>query len=353
MKTKPLLLAAIFASAIGASIQSSAKDTTAAPLPIEGKFPPLAGATTWLNSPPLTPAGLRGKVVLVDFWTYTCINWRRTLPYVRAWAEKYKNQGLVVIGAHTPEFGFEKNLDNVRQAMREMNIDYPVALDSDYAIWRAFDNEYWPALYFIDAHGQIRHHQFGEGDYARSEMIIQQLLAEAGTGGTDKDLVAVDATGFEAAADIANLHSPETYLGTAQGVNFASPGGALSNRHHVYAAPPHLALNHWALAGDWTVGRPAGTLNAANGRIVYRFHARDLNLVLGPLTRGSSVRFRVLIDGQPAGTAHGVDVDEQGNGTVSEQRMYQLIRQPAPIVDRQFEIEFLDPGVEVFVFTFG
>ncbi|MGD0110173.1 MAG: hypothetical protein ABSC06_40095 [Rhodopila sp.] len=197
-----------------------------------------------------------------------------------------------------------------------MNIDYPVALDSDYAIWRAFDNEYWPALYFIDAHGQIRHHQFGEGDYARSEMIIQQLLAEAGAGGTDQDLVAVDATGFEAAADIANLRSPETYLGTAQGVNFASPGGALSDQHHVYAAPPHLALNYWALAGDW-------------------------------------VRFRVLIDGQPAGTAHGVDVDEQGNGTVSEQRMYQLIRQPAPIVDRQFEIEFLDPGVEVFVFTFG
>jgi thiol-disulfide isomerase/thioredoxin len=353
MKTKPLFLAAIFASAIGSSIQPSAKNTTAAALPIEGKFPPLAGATAWLNAPPLTPAGLRGKVVLVEFWTYTCINWRRTLPYVRAWAEKYKNQGLVVIGAHTPEFGFEENPDNVRQAMREMNIVYPVALDSDYAIWRAFDNEYWPALYFIDAHGQIRHHQFGEGDYARSEMIIQQLLAEAGTGGTDNDLVSVDATGAEAAADIANLRSPETYLGIAQGVNFASPGGALLNRHHVYAAPPQLALNHWGLAGDWTVGRLAATLNAADGRIIYRFHARDLNLVLGPVTRGSSIRFRVLIDGQPAGVAHGADVDQQGNGTVNEPRMYQLIRQPTPIVDRQFEIEFLDPGIEVFVFTFG
>jgi len=264
-----------------------------------------------------------------------------------------KTQGLVVIGAHTPEFGFEKNLDNIRQAMLEMKIDYPVAVDSDYAIWHAFDNEYWPALYFIDARGQIRHYQFGEGDYARSERVIQQLLAEAGSGGTGQDLVAVDPTGFEAAADFANLGSPETYFGTVQAVNFASPGGAVSDQRHTYAAPPRLALNHWALAGDWTVARPAATLNGADGRIVYRFHARDVNLVMGPVARGSTVRFRVLLDGQPAAAAHGVDVDEQGNGTVSQQRMYQLIRQPAPIVDRQFEIEFLDPGVEVFVFTFG
>jgi thiol-disulfide isomerase/thioredoxin len=321
-------------------------------LPVEGKMPSLSGATEWLNSQPLTAAGLHGKVVLIDFWTYTCINWRRTLPYVRAWAEKYK-EGLVVIGAHTPEFSFEKNVDNVRWAVKDMKIDYPVAIDNDYAIWRAFNNEYWPALYFVDAQGHIRHHQFGEGEYEQSEMIIQQLLAEAGIGNIGHGLVSVDGRGAEAAADWGSLKSPENYVGYERTENFASPGGAVWNKRHVYAAPARLELNHWALSGDWTVGKEAIALNQANGRIEYRFHARDLHLVMGPATRGTPVRFRVLMDGQPSGAAHGVDVDDQGNGTVTEQRMYQLIRQPQPIADRQFEIAFLDSGVEAFAFTFG
>ena len=361
MKANQLLLAAILAGAIGAPIETLAEDknvvqqTTpaAVQLPIEGELPSLGGATGWLNSPPLTAAGLRGKVVLIDFWTYSCINWRRTLPYVRAWAEKYKDQGLVVIGVHSPEFEFEKNVDNVRRAAKDMRIDYPIAIDSDHAIWRAFKNEYWPALYFVDAQGHIRHHHFGEGEYEQSEMIIQQLLAEAGNGGIGHDLVSVDARGAEAAADWGNLKSPENYVGYERTENFASPGGAVLDKRRVYAAPARLRLNHWALSGDWTVEKQATVLNKANGRIAYRFHARDLHLVMGPAARGTSVRFRVLIDGQPPGAAHGVDVDEQGNGTVTEQRMYQLIRQPKPIADRQFEIEFLDSGVEAFAFTFG
>ena len=322
-------------------------------MPFEGQFPSLGGATEWLNSQPLTPAGLRGKVVLIDFWTYTCINWLRTLPYVRAWAEKYKDQGLVVIGVHTPEFAFEKNVDNVRRAAKEMRIEYPIAIDSDYAVWRAFKNNYWPALYFIDAQGRIRHHQFGEGEYEQSEKVIQQLLAEAGSAAIGRELVSVDARGVEAAADWGNLRSPENYVGYERTENFASPGGAVLNKRHVYAVPARLGLNQWALSGDWTVEKQAAVLNKANGRIAYRFHARDLHLVMGPAARGTSVRFRVLIDGQPPGAAHGVDVDEQGNGTVTEQRLYQLIRQPQPIADRQFEIEFLDPGVEAYAFTFG
>jgi thiol-disulfide isomerase/thioredoxin len=323
------------------------------PLPIEGEFPSLGGATGWLNSNPLTPAGLRGKVVLVQVWTYSCINWLRTLPYVRAWAVKYKDQGLVVIGVHSPEFGFEHSVDNVRRAANDMRIAYPIALDNDYAVWRAFNNRYWPALYFIDAKGLIRHHQFGEGEYDRSELIIQQLLAEAGGGDMGHELVSVDARGTEAAADWGSLKSPENYVGYARSENFASPGGTVQDQHHLYRAPDRLKLNHWALAGEWTVGKQATALNKANGRIVYRFHARDLHLVMGPAARGTSVRFRVLIDGQPPGAAHGIDVDEQGYGTVTEQRLYQLIRQPGSVADRQFEIEFLDPGVETFVFTFG
>jgi thiol-disulfide isomerase/thioredoxin len=322
-------------------------------LSIEGELPSFSGATGWLNSPPLTPAGLRGKVVLVDFWTYTCINWLRTLPYVRAWAEKYKNQGLVVIGVHTPEFPFEKNVDNVRRAAKDMRVDYPIAIDSEYAIWRAFNNEYWPALYFIDAKGRIRHHDFGEGNYDQSEMIIQRLLAEAGARGIGDELVSVDPRGVEAAADWATLKSPENYVGYERTENFASPGGAAFDQRRVYAAPAQLALNHWALAGDWTIGKQATALNTAGGRIAYRFHARDLHLVMGPPARGSSVRMRVRIDGQPPGASHGVRVDEQGNGAVTEQRLHQLIRQPKPIIDRRFEIEFLDPGVEAFAFTFG
>jgi thiol-disulfide isomerase/thioredoxin len=344
-----MTIAAAQLGMIGSADAQSRKINSA----IEGELPSLGGATEWFNSPPLTAAGLRGKIVLIDFWTYTCINWLRTLPYVRAWAEKYKNQGLVVIGVHAPEFAFEKNVDNVRRAAKDMRVDYPIAIDSDHAIWRAFKNEYWPALYFVDAQGHIRHHQFGEGEYGQSEMIIQQLLAEAGIGGIGHELVSVDARGAEAAADWGSLKSPENYVGYERTENFASPGGAVLDKHRVYAAPAQLRLNHWALSGDWTVEKQATVLNRANGRIAYRFHARDLHLVMGPAARGTSVRFRVLIDGQPPGAAHGIDVDDQGNGTAAEQRLYQLIRQPKPIADRQFEIEFLDSGVEAFAFTFG
>jgi thiol-disulfide isomerase/thioredoxin len=325
----------------------------AVPLPIEGEMPSLSGATTWLNSPPLSAAGLRGKVVLVDFWTYTCINWLRTLPYVRAWAEKYREHGVVVIGVHTPEFPFEHDLENVRRAVQDMRVSYPIAIDNDYAIWDAFNNHYWPALYLVDAQGRIRAHHFGEGAYEQSEMMLQHVLAEAGTGGIAPELVSVDAQGVEAAADWSDLRSPENYLGDARTENFASPGGAVVGQRHVYTAPARFSLNQWALAGEWTVGEQAVALHTANGRIAYRFHARDLHLVMGPAARGTSVRFRVFLDGLPPGEAFGSDVDEQGNGTVTEQRLYQLIRQPGPIADRHFEIEFLDAGVEAFAFTFG
>ena len=322
-------------------------------LPVEGSMPSLDGATGWLNSPPLTVAGLRGRVVLVQFWTYTCINWLRTLPYVRAWAEKYQDQGLVIIGVHTPEFDVEHDLDNVRRAVTDLRVDYPVAVDNNYAIWSAFDNHYWPALYFVDAQGQIRHHQFGEGEYEQSEMILQQLLSEAGSGGIGQDLVSVEPGGVEAAADWASLWSPENYLGYQRTENFASSNGAVLDTPQVYAVPERLRLNHWALAGDWTVKPEAIVLNQAEGRILYRFHARDLHLVMGPPGRGTPVRFRVLLDGQPPGAAHGADVDDQGNGTVREPRLYQLVRQPGPITDRTFEITFLDPGVQAYAFTFG
>jgi thiol-disulfide isomerase/thioredoxin len=318
-----------------------------------GELPALGGATAWLNSPPLAPAGLRGRVVLIQFWTYTCINWLRTLPYIRAWSEKYRDTGLLVIGVHTPEFPFEKHLNNVRRAAKDLMVEYPIAIDSDYAIWRAFKNAYWPALYVVDAQGRIRYHHFGEGEYERSEQMIQHLLAENGASGIAQTLVSVDGRGAEAAADWGALRSPETYVGYARTENFASPGGAALDQEHVYAAPGKLVLNQWALSGRWTVGRQAAVLKQANGRMTYRFHARDLHLVMGPAARGTSVRFRVLLDGRPPGAAHGIDVDDQGYGTVSEPRLYQLIRQPQPIVDRQFEIEFLDPGVEAFAFTFG
>lgn len=322
-------------------------------LPVEGRMPSLDGATGWLNSPPLTVAGLRGTVVLVNFWTYTCINWLRQLPYLRAWAATYSSHGLVVVGVHTPEFGFESNVDNVSRAVREMRIEYPVAIDSAYAVWRAFDNHYWPALYFGDAEGRIRHHHFGEGEYRQTEMIIQQLLAEAGSADAGHELVSVDARGAESAADWADLRSPENYTGYARTRNFASPGGAALGKPHVYTVPAALRLNHWALSGNWTMGEQATTLNAANGQIAYRFHARDLHLVMGPAARGMSVRFRVLIDGQPPGAARGGDVDEQGNGTTTEPRLHQLVRQPGPITDRTFDITFLDPEVQAYAFTFG
>lgn len=322
-------------------------------LPVEGELPSFGGATGWLNSPPLTAADLRGKVVVVNFWTYTCINWLRQLPYLRGWVAKYNDRGLVVVGVHTPEFGFETDVDNVSRAVREMRIDYPVALDSDYAVWSAFGNHYWPALYFADTDALIRHHHFGEGEYRQSEMIIQQLLATSGSADADQEPVSVDAHGAEAAADWANLRSPENYTGYERTQNFASPEGAALGRPHTYAAPAKLRLNHWALSGDWTMAEQATTLNAANGQITYRFHARDLHLVMGPAGPGTSVRFRVLIDGQPPGVAHGADANDQGNGTVTEQRLHQLVRQPGPIIDRTFEITFLDPKVQAYAFTFG
>jgi thiol-disulfide isomerase/thioredoxin len=320
----------------------------------------LGRATEWINSPRLTPSNLAGKVVLVDFWTYTCINWLRTLPFVRAWSQKYR-QGLVVIGVHTPEFPVERNVDEVRRSVRQMNIEYPVVIDNDYSIWRAFENNYWPALYFIDARGKVRQHHFGEGEYEQSEMTIQRLLAETGVGRVGDGVVSVNPGGLEAAGDWPNLRSPETYVGYDRGENFAS-GGRDLDRRRLYVAPARLALNHWGLAGEWTIGRQATVLGSPNGRIVYRFHARDLHLVMGPALsepseskgpQGQTVRFRVSIDGQPPGPAHGLDVDESGSGTVISPRLYQLIRQPKPIVDRTFAIEFLDAGVEAFVFTFG
>jgi thiol-disulfide isomerase/thioredoxin len=362
MRIHQLTLAAVLTSVIGVFIvprllsETSATSPTprvTSALPIEGELPSFRGATAWINSPPLTAADLRGKVVLVEFWTYTCVNWRRTLPYVSAWAEKYKDKGLIVIGVHTPEFSFEKDVTNVREATKEIGIKFPVAVDSGYAIWGAFYNQYWPALYFVDAQEHIRHHQFGEGDYAQSEAIIQQLLTQAGNSGVSREVASVVASGAQAAADWQDLKSPETYVGYERSETFASPGGARLDESRVYARPVRLELNQWALLGEWTIGKEATVLSQPNGRIVYRFHARDLNLIMGTATRGASVHFRVLIDGQPPGAAHGVDVDAQGNGTVTGPRMYQLIRQPQPIVDREFVIEFLDPGVEAFDFTFG
>jgi thiol-disulfide isomerase/thioredoxin len=328
-------------------------ESSAAQFPVGSEFPSLAAASGWLNSQPLTVAGLRGKVVLIDFWTYTCINWRRSLPYVRAWSEKYKDQGLAVIGVHSPEFEFERDFVNVERAVKDVGVDHTVAIDSDHAIWRAFMNQYWPARYFIDAQGRIRHYQFGEGEYEYAEAIIRQLLTEAGSSGLGPQPTSVEPRPAELAADWANLRSPETYVRYDGAENFASPGGASLDQRHAYSFPQQLSLNHWALSGDWTVRDQGAAMNGANGRIAHRFHARDLHLVMGPAVPGTSVRFRVLIDGQPPGAAHGIDVDDQGNGTVTEQRLYLLIRQPGPVTDRQFEIEFLDPGVEAFAFTFG
>jgi len=372
METNKLLVAAVLAAAIGAPVIgfmgdiAMSQSTTSTGMQAsflhelfnsqtagQSELASLERADAWLNSPPLSASALRGKVVLIDFWTYTCINWLRTAPYVRAWAEKYKDQGLVVIGVHAPEFEFEKNIDNVRWAVKDMRINHPVAVDSDHVIWRAFRNQYWPALYFIDSQGRIRHRYFGEGAYEQSEMVIQRLLAEAGSAGIGDELVSVDAGGLEAAADWGTLKSPENYVGFERTQNFMSPGGALRDQARTYELPARLRLNDWALSGTWTVKGQAVVLNQPNGTIAYRFHARDLHLVMGPPASGASVRFRVRIDGQPPGAARGIDINEQGEGTVTGQRLYQLIRQPHPIADRQFDIEFLDPGVEAFAFTFG
>jgi thiol-disulfide isomerase/thioredoxin len=345
---------AVAAAQLGAFGCTAQPPTPAAVrLPDEGAVPAFDGATAWINSPPPAANALRGKVVLVNFWTYTCINWLRQLPYVRAWAEKYQDQGLTVIGVHSPEFEFEKNLENVRTAAAALRVDYPVAVDSDHAIWRAFNNRYWPALFLVDARGRIRHHQFGEGEYERTERIIQELLAETGVPVKEPSNAAVDARGLEAQADWGSLKSPENYLGYERTANFASPGGAVFDRVANYAAAAALRLNQWSLDGGWTISKQSVALDRAGGRIACRFHARDLHLVTGPIDRKTAVRFRVALDGKPPGSAHGLDVDEGGAGTVTGQRLYQLIRQSKPVADKLFEIEFLDPGVECFAFTFG
>jgi thiol-disulfide isomerase/thioredoxin len=313
------------------------RDAAMGGLPVEGHMPGFDGAAGWLNSPPLSEAELRGKVVLVDFWTYTCINWLRTLGYVRAWADKYADQGLIVIGVHTPEFPFEREAENVRWAARDMDVRYPIALDPDYDVWSAFANRYWPAVYIADAEGRIRHHQFGEGGYEDCERIVQQLLRQAGRDSVPDDLVDAADDGIEAQADWRNLRSPETYL-------TEPPADVASDR---------LKLNHWSLSGDWSVESRATVLSRAGGRIAYRFHARDVHLVMGPPARDASIPFRVLIDGEAPGDDHGLDVDEQGHGAVLQQRLYQLVRQRGPITGRTLEITFDAPGVEAYVFTFG
>jgi thiol-disulfide isomerase/thioredoxin len=322
-------------------------------LPVEGVMPPLDGAVKWLNSPPLTRAQLKGKVVLVDFWTYSCINCLRSLPYVKAWAMKYHDQGLVVIGVHAPEFAFERDLGNVSRAVRELGITYPVAVDNDYAIWRAFGNQYWPAHYFIDAKGQVRAHHFGEGEYAQSEQIIQQLLAEAGHQDVVRDVVNARAGGVEQASNGADVASPETYLGVGRAHGFASPGGAGSGAVQRYAAPTHPALNQWGLDGNWKTDKENVTLINAPGRIVYRFHARDVHLVLGPGKDGKPARFRVTLDGAAPGEHHGSDSAADGSGSISGERLYQLLRLKGKVSDHTFSIEFLDPGVQAYSFTFG
>ena len=325
----------------------------ASSLPDEGPLPGFEGATGWLNSEPLTPQALRGRVVAVQFWTYTCVNWLRTLPYVREWAKKYERHGLTVIGAHTPEFGFERNIDNIVIAARDMDVTYPIAVDSDYGVWRAFSNHFWPALYVADAQGRIRFHHFGEGEYEMSEMAIQQLLIEGGAQGVEPDLVSVNFVGTELAADWSNVRTPEWYLGALQTQGFASPDGAFVDERHTYGSPDRLRLNTWAPTGTWTLAQHASILNEPNGRIAIRFHARDVNLVMGPATRGTAIPFRVFLNGQAPGEHHGTDVDEQGGGTLDQQRLYQLIRQTGRIDEAQFEIEFLEAGAEAYCFTFG
>lgn len=321
-------------------------------LPVEGQAPSLDGAVEWLNSQPLTTEQLRGKVVLVDFWTYSCINCIRTIPYVKAWAEKYADQGLVVIGVHAPEFAFEKKVDNVNKAIADFKIGYPVAIDNDYSIWRAFKNSYWPAGYLIDAKGQIRYHHFGEGNYARTEKAIQDLLREAGSQTTASSPVAPDAKGVEASPDLSNIRSGETYLGYEQAANFASPEGLQADAAQNYSIS-EPDINGWGLSGTWIVGRDQATLDQPGGGITYRFSARDLHLVLGPGGDGKPIRFQVKVDGKAPGADHGSDIDADGNGTVTATRLYQLVRQSGAVSARNFEIRFLDSGVQAYAFTFG
>ncbi len=354
MSINRILLAAGAAVIIGGTILALAVGTVSPAWSGKQEIHALNDAPQWLNSEPLTAEGLKGKVVLVSFWTYSCVNWIRTQPYLRAWAKKYKDQGLVVVGVHTPEFAFEKDLQNVTWATGALDVDYPVVIDNDFAIWSAFSNQYWPAFYFIDAEGRIRHEKFGEGDYEQSERYLKELLSEAGGTVTD-EYVSVDPQGLETAADWGNLKTPETYVGSARTANFASPGGlfGLAGGPQAYTSPGMLRLNQWALAGNWTMAPEASSLNQPGGRMSIRFHARDLNIVMGPVENGTAIRYRVLIDGKPPATSRGVDIDAEGYGTIIEQRLYQLVRQPAPIGDRTFEIEFLDSGAEMFSLTFG
>jgi hypothetical protein len=308
-------------------------------------MPPLAGAAEWLNSEPLGPCRLRGRTVLVNFWTLTCINWLRQEPYVRAWSRAYRDDGLVVIGVHTPEFAFEREIHRVRQAMKEREIDYPVAVDNDYAVWSAFDNHYWPALYFIDREGIIRDHHFGEGRYEQSERTIQRLL------GVQRQLVSVEGLGVEAAADWDHLQTPETYLGYGRSERFA-PADRATFDPHAYELPKRLPVNYWALTGDWTIGRENVVLDQPGGSIASRFHARDAHLVLSP-GKHEPIPFRVRLDGTPPGRSHGVDVDKNGDGLLRDGRLYQLVRQHDVVRERTVKITFLDPGVEVYAFTFG
>lgn len=336
-------------AALPAGAAQGAQDT----LPVLGDMPKLDGATLWLNTPPLSREALRGKVVLVDFWTYSCINCLRSLPYIEAWADKYRDKGLVVIGVHAPEFAFEKDVDNVKRAVAKLGVTYPVAIDNGYAIWRAFDNDSWPAHYFIDAKGRIRFKHIGEGEYAGSEKVIQTLLKEAGRSDVGASVVEVSAKGAEAAADVAAVQSPETYIGYARAERFVSPGGEVGDETKTYAVPGKLALNDWGLVGAWTVADESARLDAAHGRIVFSFHARDLHLVLGPGPGGKPVRFRVTIDGKAPGEDHGVDVAADGSGAVTGQKLYQLVRQKGAIADHTFAIEFEDSGVQAYAFTFG
>lgn len=341
------------AAAPAAMSSTVASDGT---LPVEGVLPPLDGATGWLNSPPLDVQALRGKVVLIDFWTYSCINCLRAMPFVHEWERRYRDHGLVVLGVHTPEFAFERDPRNVMRAVDRLQVQYPVALDNNYAIWRAFSNQYWPAYYFVDAQGRIRAHQFGEGNQARSEQVIRQLLAEAGNTALPPpaDPAAATLQGVEMQADMRSLRSPETYLGSARAENVAVDGGLRAGQLHDYPRVPTLTLNQWALQGPWTVGKEDAQLHAAGGRIAFQFHARDLHLVLAPAADGSPVRFRVWLDGKPLpADAAGSDVDAQGNGRVDEHRLYQLLRQRGTITEHRFEIEFLDAGVQAYAFTFG
>ncbi|MGF7113787.1 cytochrome c biogenesis protein CcdA/thiol-disulfide isomerase/thioredoxin [Pseudomonas laurylsulfatiphila] len=337
-------------STTGGAVQVAEKSPGT--LPVEGSLPPLEGAVQWLNSPPLDAQALKGKVVLVDFWTYSCINCLRSLPYVKAWAEKYRDQGLVVIGVHAPEFAFERDVNNVTKAMKDLGIHYPVAIDNEFKIWRAFNNEYWPAHYFADAQGRIRYHHFGEGAYAESERVIQQLLREAG-GKVADGLIEAKADGVQMAPDSNEVRSPETYVGYQRAEHFVPQTALVPDKVATYNPPAQLALNDWSLGGQWHVGSERATASATDSRIVYRFHARDLHLVLGPGADGKPVRFKVLIDGKAPGDDHGMDVAPDGSGTVTEQRLYQLVRQSGGVQDRTFSIEFLDPGASAYAFTFG